>query len=473
MTPNIKLYDYFDQVITLKPLAQVKNILTTSDNANPNYMAEIFKISEIEKHPNADKLQIVVVNNFRVITNLDYKIGDLAVYFPVETQINAKFLSFIDAFSNADKNLNKVKGYFSNSGRVKMLKLRGTYSEGWIAPARLVVDYVKKTHDTNIEITDVHVGQTFDTINNERFCQKYEVAVPAQATGKAKSKGNVKKYQSKLVEHQFRFHEDTEALKRNVQKVDPDDYISITNKIHGCNFIVSHLLVKKPLSFIDKVAKFFGANVQDTEYGNLYASRAVIKNKNFETDASMHFYDSDIWKIVSDQLFPKLDKGISVVGEIYGYTPSGKYIQPEYDYGKSVGELGFTVFKVTYTTANGEVYVLSHRETVEWCHRNNVEMPKTFYYGKARDLFPELDVTEHWHKEFLAKLQEKYLEKKCDICKNDVWAEGIILRVDTPNKWFALKLKSLGFLGYETEQLDKEVVSIEQQEEQETPTEET
>lgn len=174
-----------------------------------------------------------------------------------------------------------------------------------------------------------------------------------------------------------------------------------------------------------------------------------------------HFYDADVWKIVAEKSFPLLRQGISIVGEIVGYTPNGGAIQKGYDYGCEPNNLDFYVFKVTYTSPSGDVYVFNHRETVAFCEKYGLKMPETFFYGKAKDLFPEIPVDDKWHDTFLQKMIDVYLEKKCHLCKNDVWAEGVILRKEVPHEWDAFKLKSFNFLGYESALLDSGEVDLE------------
>ena len=445
-------------------------MFTKSENFNPNYLASIVKIDNIRKHSNADRLQIATIYGNNVITGLAAQIGQIYCYFPLESCLSFEFLSYTNSFRDAELNRDTTKkSLFEKHGRIRACSLRGEKSEGYIIPVSELENFAKDILGKKISIDDSFVGTDFDMFFDHMLCKKY---IPANqrtpnVAGSKKSKGNVKKYVSKLVENQFRFHEDTQALKRNIHLVNPNDYIAITNKLHGSNFIVSNVLVKRKLSIRDRIAKFFGATVQESEYGNLYASRTVIKNKNFETiNSTGHFYDADVWKIASDRLFPFLKEGISVTGELVGFTPSGKAIQPLYDYGVPPGELDLYVFKVTYTSPSGDVFVFNHAQLLDWCKKYDIKTPQTFYYGKAKDLFPELDTENHWHQNFLQKLQDTYLEKKCDICKNDVWAEGVVLRLDYPHSWNALKLKSWNFLGYESAQLDSNNTGVDSDENQ-------
>jgi hypothetical protein len=430
------------------------NILTTSEDSNINYVAQIVRLTHLEPHPNADKLQLAVIQGQKVITSLDAQIGQFYVYFPVECEISENFLSFCNLFDEADRNKDKTKkGYVHKSGRVRMLKLRNVYSEGLLLPVSLLEDYVKQIYKKDLNCVELE-GTSFDDILGDKFVRKFVVKLPEENVRKVKTKGNVKKYESKLIEGQFAFHPDTSHLKRQVNELSPDDYISIENKIHGANFLVANVLIKRKLSWRDKIAKLFGVKVKDSEYGNLYASRTILKNSRFTDESNLGFYKEDIWKEVSNRLFPKLDQGITATGEVFGYTSTGGWIQKGYDYGCNVGELNYIVFNLTYTAPDGNVFTFSHPQLVEYCRKKNIPMAETFYYGKAKDLFPEISVENHWHDNFLNKLCDTYLEKKCHLCKSDVWAEGVILRIDKPNVFKAYKLKSANFLGYETKMLD-------------------
>jgi hypothetical protein len=443
-----------------------------SEKHNPNYLASIVKISGIRRHQNADKLQCVSLFGNNVITGMNAKDNDLYVYFPLECAISPEFLKYTNSFRDSTMNADSTaKGFFEYHGRVRALRLRNERSEGYIVPVSQLEAFAKDVLKQDIQISEKFVGSDFDLFFEHSFCKKY---IPkgmrnSDEAGKKKTRGNVKKYASRLVENQFNFHQDTSHLKREMHRVSPDDYISVTEKLHGCNFIVSNVLVKRKLSLVDRVSKFFGANVAETEYGMLYSSRAVIKNSVMDDGKlNNNFYDTDVWKIVADKIFPSLSQGISVVGEIVGYTPSGQYIQKGYDYGCSSGNLDFWIFKVTHTSACGKVYVFNHRETVEFCNKFGFKMPETHYYGKAKDYFPEISVENHWHDNFLQKMINTHLEKKCKICKNDVWAEGVILRKDSPFEWDAFKLKSFNFLEGESKQLDSGEVDIETAESSQT-----
>jgi hypothetical protein len=437
-------------------------MLTKSSEHNPNYLATIVKIENLRKHSNADRLQCANVFANNVITSLNCQVGALYVFFPLESAISPTFLAFTNSYEDKGMNQdNTVKGYFNKAGRVRAIRLRGERSEGYMVPVSELETFAKDVLKKRITFTEEDVGKDFDELFGHRICQKY--MVPVKGTqGAKKTKGSLKKYESKLVDGQFRLHYDTEHLKRHMDKISPDDVISISNKVHGTSFVVANVLTKKRMTFIQRLLRKFGVPVVEEEYNMLYASRCVIKNQNFlDSKDTGGFYKEDIWKLAADKLFPFMFHGLSVYGEIVGYTPGGGFIQKDYDYGCEVGQHDIYIYRLTFTSANGHVYELPYNHVVAWANKNGVKAVETYYQGKAKDLYPDIPLNEFWHDEYLSRLIRDYLEKDCHICKNVVPDEGIVLRKDVPNDYQAFKLKSFKFLERETKELDAGKVDTE------------
>ena len=251
-------------------------MFTKSKDHNANYLASIVRIDEFRPHPNADKLKIVALFGNNVITGITAQPG-LYCYFPLECAISKEFLSYSNSYRDPELNADKtIKGFFEQHGRVRALSLRGQKSEGYIIPVSSLESFIKDVLGKKVTF---EAGTDFDTICDHQLCKKYiPLGTRTPGTPNKKTRGNTKRYESRLVENQFHFHPDTSHLKREIYKISPDDYISIVEKYHGCNFVVSNVLVKKKLTLRDKVARFFGVNIQDTEYGMIYSSRAVIKS---------------------------------------------------------------------------------------------------------------------------------------------------------------------------------------------------
>lgn len=425
--------------------------LTVSKEANLNYLAKVVKLKNLQKHPNADRLQTVIIDFQTVITGLDAKDGDLYVYFPIECKINKDFLSFTNSFR--EKTLNKDQeqvGFFEENCRVKAMKLRSEKSCGYIVPIKTVEDFTK----TNIS---EYVNQEFDTIGEIKMLEKYVVVNRNVSESKQGKKPKI----SRLIEGQVHLHVDTENYRKNVSKISPSDLISVTYKTHGTSWWISNVLVKKNLTWFEKLLKKIGVNIVDSEYDLVYGSRRVVKNQELEDPkAKDHFFGFDLWRDIKDEIGESVPKNISMYGEYLGFDKNGKYIQPDYDYGCKQGEHKIEVYRITHTNTDGIVTEFTYPQIEEFCSRVGLTPSYLFYYGRAIDMY-DIMVNESWSENFVKKLEADYNEKQCFMSKNSVPEEGIVVRKESLFNCESYKLKSFAFLEKESKDLDKGVVNIE------------
>lgn len=265
-----------------------------------------------------------------------------------------------------------------------------------------------------------------------------------------------------MIEGQFRLHIDTGKLGDNIHILEPDDNLLTSNKIHGTSFVVGRVLVLRPLSLVDKIAKFFGVQVVETHYDTIYSSRSVIKNDR-PSDDHNHYYKEDVWAKAYNELSPFLTDGLTFYGEIAGYTPSGSYIQKSYDYSCKQGESKLYIYRITRTSTNGKVEEFPMREVIRFCKVRNLNHVPVLFDGKASEFLPQKpeQSLEDWRKEFIDKLRKSYdMEKNCSLCRNPVPAEGVVVRIDSKSER-AFKFKSFLFLKKETEDLDKGEIDTE------------
>lgn len=455
-------------------------------NLESNHLAKIVRLPPPVKHPNADKLQLVTIDNQTVVTGLTAKEDDIYIYFPLETAINAQFLSATNSFS--DSTLNKdsnVKGFFTDKCRVKAIKLRGIPSEGYIIPIDSLLNWARQSPSKK-EIDEL-IGKEFDSIewtvseegldyhHTQFICQKYIPATNKKPSSN-KPKQQKKPVVSKIVPGQFHFHVKTGHLKKNIDLINPTDIITISEKLHGTSLVVSKLLVRRQLKWYEKILKKLGVKIQDTHYDMIYSSRNVIKNDIDTSKIHNHYYKADIWKHAADRIYPFLKPGMTAYAEIVGFTPEGKAIQKSYDYGCKEKEFDTYIYRMTTTDVEGNVLELTTNQIkrfVDNTFYSNKEgkflsdyplkMVPIHYHGQANHYHAignHSGMLDSWRTYFLKKLTENYLEKPCKMCKNNVTAEGIVLTVEA-DQFFAYKLKSWGFLEYETKLLDTGEVDIE------------
>lgn len=254
--------------------------------------------------------------------------------------------------------------------------------------------------------------------------------------------------------------------------------------IHNTSVIASRVLCKTPRTRSEKLlSKIYNLikgrkHIYDTsdyiaEYDYVYSSRSVIKNANINPGKKHDFYGVDVWKYAFDYLKPHLIKGMTIYAEIVGFLPNGQYIQKKYDYGcrqprhpddyRQGTNYKVLVYRITLTNEDGIVHEFSPREVQIWCKNNELTPVTEFYYGKAKDLYPDLDETNHWNENFIERLADDknfYMEMLSPDCHNKVPHEGIVIKVDDM-KSRAWKLKCFSFLDNSQKMLDKGIANIE------------
>ena len=209
------------------------------------------------------------------------------------------------------------------------------------------------------------------------------------------------------------------------------------------------------------------------DYDYLYSSRTVVKNKYYNKKVSDGFYGVDVWKYADDIIKPCLQKGMTVYYEIIGFLPNGGYIQKNYDYGcvPPTGDEKYEygkhfkirVYRVTLTNIAGQVHEFSAQEVQQWCMNTGLVPVDQYYYGYARDLYPDLERSEHWNENFLQRLandKQFFMECNSPSCANKVPHEGLVIKIENMRSE-AFKLKCFKFLDAEGKALDKGETNIE------------
>ena len=446
---------------------------------NENYSAIVVEIKTLITLEKCDNVQGAIIMGNQVIVSKDVKIGDIGLYFPLECALSKEYLSNNNLYNKSELNAdNTKKGYFDENGRVRCQRFRGHKSEGLFMPIGSLSFIFPDIFNPSSKglwydgkEDNLTIGSEFDELNGISICKKYVVKTnrtPGQP-GSRKNK-SAKKHESKLVENQFRFHEDTTMLYKNIHKIHPEDLIHISYKMHGTSGISSYVLCKKKLNWVEKILKKLGVNITDTEYDYIYSSRKVIKNEELNPEPN-HFYSEDIWKIADAELRPYLQKGMTFYYEIVGYLPNGGAIQKDYDYGCEATKHAIYIYRITSTNVDGKVIEFSAKQVQDFCKKNGLNAVPELFYGYAKDfsgIMPVkqegnniyLEDLESWRNHFLSAIKTNYNEKFCYICQNQVPEEGVVIRVEGLD-FEAYKQKSERFYARETVLLDKGESNIE------------
>ena len=369
-------------------------------------------------------------------------------------------------------------GFFNKTGRVRAIRLGGVQSMGYLFSLDELTKYNINVRDINLEEL---VGEDFDTIEDTLFIKAYVPFVPAQKirTKTEKRSKTIEKF-DRMVKGEFKFHYDTQMFARCINLFTPSDKVVISNKLHGTSFICGKIHVKTPIKlpfhkwiwnkFVDLTGLFKTHRITDyvVDYGNVTSSRTVIKNQYINKNVTGGYYGVDIWSEYGDLIYPFLDEGMTVYGEICGYiTNSQKMIQKGYDYGCDEGENFLMIYRITTTNEDGSKKEWNVQDVYDWTKKlitEHTELEKRiqpitiFYHGTLQDLYPNLSLTEHWHENILEAMRndKKHfgMEKKEPLCKNSVWREGIVIRKDDDDLVEAFKLKCMHFLNAEATLMD-------------------
>lgn len=144
--------------------------------------ASLTKIEKIEKHPNADSLDVATVSNYSVIIKHDdFKVGDVVLF----VRDDAKLIEY-EQYQNIKK-LNKLNNeqkefspkftwqipyfnYLGGNGKVRTVKIRGIYSSGFLYSNEEIKNYsLEKIDEINNRIM---TEDNSDLTMTERYLYK-------------------------------------------------------------------------------------------------------------------------------------------------------------------------------------------------------------------------------------------------------------------------------------------------------------
>lgn len=339
-------------------------------------IVEICKIDNIEKHPNADRLEIVTIKGWKCIVGLnDYNVGSTVIFIPPDSIMPENLI--------VEYKLEYLKSKSHRSqGRVRTVKLRGCISQGLVMPLKILnrgKEVLFEHGGILDEITQdvIYPGFGYGTNVAELLgITKYEPPEPS-FSGLKTPRTSKKKWKNP----NFDVYTHIENVKNYNTVFELEDTVLITEKIHGTNFRAGVLKAayKGPKIWQWLMKKIFG------EYEFLYGSHKVQIAKN-DMDCRKSFYSEDVYDIIAKRYNLKdiIPEGYIIYGEIYG-----KGIQKGYDYGlkDSIDILFFDVKK------DGKY--LDVEEFLDFCISRNLPIVPILYNG----LYPGLETLKRITKE--------------------------------------------------------------------------
>jgi hypothetical protein len=448
-----------------------------SKNANfkEEYCATIVRIGETFPIEGKDRILKTLVNGNPIVIGKDeFKTGDIAVYCGIETCLHELFLHLNSMYDEKELNADKEKkGYINKHGRVRIVKLGGVPSQGILLHPASIATFINEPVETVTKFLEEHIGEDFDEINGERFVQVFVPPVKGVNQPGSKAERLKKKLDrfKMLIEGSFRLHYDTAQLQKNMSDISPDDVVYISVKVHGTSAIFANILTNVPTNWFKRMWRKYvkHAPEYDQKYNLVYSSRTVIKNQYInKKQKEGGYYSDDIWGYWAKKLEGLVPKDYCIYCEIAGFTPNGSPIQKGYDYGCThVAEEKSKLMVYRATREGKELEIPEVMEIGRMLKEKLGDCIMEFpllYQGTLHDLYPEIDVQNHWHENVLEnlKVEKKFgMEMDEPLCKTKVPREGFVLRKGGDPVAEAWKLKTDRFKFREASQVDAGEVDME------------
>lgn len=344
------------------------------------FKCEVVKV-KIEPHPNADKIEICRVGDYKsIVKKGQFKDGDLAVYIPEQAVLPLwllKKMEFWDEF--------KSKGMLSGGAgnRVRAVKLRGVLSQGLILGG-----------DCILEGETPELGVTIDASTSEAplFGTSYflEGMDTAEWLGIVKHEPLIPSHMRGRIigadlnaTHKYDF----DNLKKMPNMFEDGEDVVITEKIHGTMIQVGVVPTslsneKYHESRVIVSSKGMGAKgfvLDHSDETNLYAQTAKKHGLLDEMLAVFGEYSNEV------------GLPVFLIGEVFGKTMSGKGVQ---DLTYTEETLDFRAFDICVGNRGQECY-LSWNDFEHECAILNVKTVPLLYRGPySKEVV--LDHTNGW-----------------------------------------------------------------------------
>ena len=453
------------------------------------YRAYVTTLTNVRKHPNADRLLLADCFGNTVCVSTDYAEGEIGVYFPTDGQLSVEFAEKNNLLRKKDDAGNNIGGYMDPDKRnVTAIRLRGEKSDGLFLPLSCLAY-------TGVDMDTLNVGFVIEgVVNGHDICQKYIPRSNARV-GRV-TEGNRTRKARPSVSPLFKEHADTEQLAYNLGAFKPGDDIEVSLKMHGTSQRTGYLPVFKGYkrTFLDWLFRREGKPVY--EWGYVSGTRRVVL-ENYEGG----YYGSNEFREQHSKFFEgKLWKGETVYYEVVGFTTNGTPIMGSVNnaklqdkefikqYGKEtmfsygchpdggefvapqredaiasvvvIPQSDIYVYRMTMTNEDGDVVEYTPDFMRYRCEQMGVKTVPVFFKGtvpafgevmyvdKNENDQPDADEVAYVKKldagEWVMKMAEQFVDGADPIGKTHI-REGVVVRVINRPKFCAYKHKNFAF----------------------------
>lgn len=270
-------------------------------------VVKINKIQEIKSHPNADNLEIIVVDGWQVVSKKgEHYIGEEVIFIPVDAMIPwdlAEKWGIDNYLTGYESKTNK----YEKSGKVRVIKLRGEFSCGILIK-----------NEENFPLGE--------DVKGFYGIWKYEQpAVVGEESYEPDYEGMPK-------------YTDIQIINNFMSAIPDEEEVVATEKIHGTHVRLSIRETEDGEEFLISSNK-----------RRLKTGLGLIYEMPFEKYPSIKKMLSYVYHLSEDI------SSVVLYGEIYGSKVQGK----QFCYGKNLGESDFVAFdlRINYKFSNYDDFV--------------------------------------------------------------------------------------------------------------------
>jgi hypothetical protein len=427
-----------------------------------SYYGYVTTLKNVREHPNADRMKLAECFGNTACVGLDAADGDIVLYFPVDGQLSEEYCAQNDLVRRKDENGKPAGGYLDPVKRnVRAIKLRGEKSDGLVMPL-FSLAY------TGVDISTLHVGDSFTAVNGHEICQKYIPRVQIK-TG-SPSTGNRTRKKKVPIAPLFVEHADTEQLNYNLGAFLPGDDVEITLKVHGTSQRTAYVPTLKGYkrTLLDKLFGREGTPIYD--YGFVSGTRRTVLE-----DYGGGFYGNNSFRERFSKYFEgKLHKGEEIYYEVVGFTDDGASIMADvnnskisdkaftkqygkttvFSYGCSRGGLmevnannpraDMYVYRMTMVNPDGDIVEYPPDFMRYRCEQMGVKSVIVLWRGRIPDAPKDADGNDISAGEWIKNIAEQYYDGPDPIGKTHV-REGVVCRIVNRPKFCAYKTKNFSF----------------------------
>lgn len=326
------------------------------------FSVKVIIIDEILNHPNADRLEIAKVMGFDIIVAKNkFKKGDIAAYIPEASIVPNHTAEEIGV-------LGKLDGKKKN--RVKVVALRGIYSQGLLYPIERIDERNGIITSNKNNIAKVKKVELGEDVSEFLEIEKYRVEVPPMFEGDI--------FPIDLME---RISFDIENIKNYPDLIKEGEEVIFTEKLHGTFTHVVYLppayIKRENINYPDAFQSENGivmvSSKQQSHNGYMFKKEGANSERNVYLKAVI---DNDLLNKLP-AYFVEYNYPVIVLAETFG-----PHIQ-DLNYGVYKGESkGFRIFSIYTKEDNARFKPINSEELDNVLEIVNLERVPILYKGK-------------------------------------------------------------------------------------------